>query len=159
MQHKKFWNNCLKVIKDNLDKSVYETWFEPIQASKFENNVLQLQVPSMFFYEYIEAHYIHLLKNTIKKEIGNNVRLEYNILVDKNEESRTPYTVNIPTQNKLYSQNNETGINITKNKILNPFKTPDLNNIEIDPNLNSHYTFDNYVEGKSNKIVVTITKI
>lgn len=56
------WNNCLKVIKDNVPSNSFKTWFEPITPVKLENYVLTIQVPSPFFYEYLEEQYLDILK-------------------------------------------------------------------------------------------------
>ena len=56
------WNNCLKFIKDNIQIQAYKTWFEPIKPIKFEDNILSVQVPSKFFYEWLEEHYVKILK-------------------------------------------------------------------------------------------------
>ena len=79
--HEGIWNACLKVIKDNIPAPAYNTWFAPIIPVKLENNVLMIQVPSHFFYEWLEEHYITLLKKVIKKELGNEGRLEYSIVM------------------------------------------------------------------------------
>ena len=63
------WENCLSVIKDNVSLQSFKTWFEPITPLKLSNNVLTIQVPSQFFYEWLEEHYISLLRKTIKKEM------------------------------------------------------------------------------------------
>ena len=70
------WGNCLKVIKDNIPSISFKTWFEPIVPLKLENNILTIQVPSPFFYEYIEEQYIDLLGKILRKELGNDVKLE-----------------------------------------------------------------------------------
>ena len=74
------WNNCLKIIKDNINEHSFKTWFEPIKPVKIENNILTIQVPSPFYFEWLEEHYIDLLRKTIKKELGANGQLEYNII-------------------------------------------------------------------------------
>ena len=56
------WNNCLEFINDNIQPQAYKTWFEPIFAVKLNNNVLSIQVPSKFFYEWLEEHYVKILK-------------------------------------------------------------------------------------------------
>ena len=61
------WSNCLDIIKDNVSPQSYRTWFQPIKAVKLKGDVLTIQVPSQFFYEWLEQHYIDLLKKTIKK--------------------------------------------------------------------------------------------
>ena len=61
-QHEQLWSRCLSVIKDNLSESLYSTWFAPIVALQYENNIIVLQVPSQFFVEFIEEKYIDLLR-------------------------------------------------------------------------------------------------
>ena len=73
--HIEVWERCLKVIKDNINYQSFKTWFSPIKSVRLDNNVLTIQVPSQFFYEWLEEHYIHLLKKTIKSELGNTGRL------------------------------------------------------------------------------------
>ena len=47
----KIWENCLRIIKDNVSSQSFKTWFEPIKPIKLQNKVLTIQVPSQFFYE------------------------------------------------------------------------------------------------------------
>ena len=65
--HESAWESCLKVIKDNISLQAFKTWFEPIVPVKLEGQVLTIQVPSHFFYEWLEQHYITLLRKVIKK--------------------------------------------------------------------------------------------
>ena len=81
------WNSCLSVIKDNVSLQSFKTWFEPIKPVKLTKEVLTIQVPSQFFYEWLEEHYIILLKKTIKKELGPQGRLEYSIVMENAETS------------------------------------------------------------------------
>ena len=75
--HEEVWERCLEVIKDNVSLQSYKTWFEPIKPIKVADDTLTIQVPSQFFYEWLEEHYISLLKKTVKKELGDEGRLEY----------------------------------------------------------------------------------
>ena len=60
------WNNCLSFVKDNIQLQAYKTWFEPIIPIKLQDNILSVQVPSKFFYEWLEAvSYTHLTLPTI----------------------------------------------------------------------------------------------
>ena len=79
--HVEIWNSCLSVIKDNVTEQGYKTWFEPIVPLSLTDNVLTLQVPTQFFYEYLEVHYIDLLKTVIKRFVGAKGKLEYRIPV------------------------------------------------------------------------------
>jgi chromosomal replication initiator protein len=77
------WSNCLKIIKDIVEWQHFKTWFEPINPVELKTNVLMIQVPSQFFYEYLEEHYVNLLAKTLKRELGKDARLEYRIYTDR----------------------------------------------------------------------------
>ncbi|TAE39821.1 MAG: chromosomal replication initiator protein DnaA [Sphingobacteriales bacterium] len=147
------WENCLQVIKDNIPNQSYKTWFEPITALRLEGSILTIQVPSLFFYEWLEEHYVGLLRKTIKKYLGDEGRLEYNIVVEKSS-SRIPYTTNMPSSgNGAEGKRQSIPMPITLNKdIRNPFIIPGLKKLQVDPQLNPNYTFDNFIEGDCNRL-------
>lgn len=147
------WNSCLQVIKDNIPAQSYKTWFEPVKAVRLEGNVLTIQVPSLFFYEWLEEHYVGLLRKTIKKHLGENGRLEYNIVVEKSSTSN-PYTTNMPSNgNGAEGKKQSMPIPVALNKdIKNPFVIPGLKKLQVDPQLNQNYTFDNFIEGECNRL-------
>ncbi len=147
------WQSCLKLIKDNVNPQSFKTWFEPIKPIKLENKVLTIQVPSQFFYEWLEEHYVTLLRKTLKQELGPSSRLEYNIIVENGASGNKPYTINVPTNNAARSEQNEVGLplNISTN-IKNPFIIPGLKKVNIDSQLNPNYTFENFIEGDCNRL-------
>jgi len=147
------WENCLKVIRDNVSLQSFKTWFEPIKPIKVEDSVLTIQVPSQFFYEWLEEHYIGLLKKVIKKELGNEGRLEYSIVMENNSSNSKPYTVKLPASNKQDVKNPMVSMPIDiNNSIRNPFVIPGLKKINVDSQLNPNYSFDNFVEGECNRL-------
>ncbi len=150
----KVWSNCLEVIKDNVPLQAFKTWFAPIKAVKLKSNILTIQVPSQFFYEWLEEHYIELLKKTIRKEIGPDAKLEYSIIMENNKNSSNPYTVKIPTTDKRAIKNRPVAmpLDISSNPIRNPFIIPGLRKVNVDSNLNPNYSFENFVEGDCNRL-------
>ena len=155
---KAVWDNCLRVIKDNISLQSFKTWFEPIKPVKLEDNVLTIMVPSQFFYEWLEEHYINLLKKTIKKELGSEGRLEYSIIMDNTSNGTTqPYTVKYPTSHRKSTVNPPVNMPIDLNKgsskeIPNPFIIPGLKKINVNSQLNENYSFENFVEGDCNRL-------
>ena len=146
------WENCLRIIKDNVPAQSFKTWFEPIKAIKLENKILTIQVPSLFFYEWLEEHYVSLLRRTIKHYLGVEGRLEYNIIMEKAEEKK-PYTINIPTSSNGELRNQAVPMPVNINaSIQNPFVIPGLKKVNIDPQLNPKYSFDNFIEGDCNRL-------
>src|ERR1700677_2948423 len=128
------WGNCLKIIRDNVSLQSFKTWFDPIKPVKLSNNVLTIQVPSQFFYEWLEEHYITLLKKIIKKELGATGRLEYSIVMENNKNNvGKPYTVKVPTTNKKELKNPSVSmpIDLNQNTIRNPFIIPGLKKINV----------------------------
>ena len=147
------WENCLKIIKDNVPTQSFKTWFEPIKALKLDGSVLTIQVPSLFFYEWLEEHYVNLLRKTIKHELGADARLEYNIVVDNATANSKAQTINIPASPNGELKNPSVPIPVTvPSSIRNPFVIPGLKKINIDSQLNSKYSFDNFVEGDCNRL-------
>lgn len=152
--HEKKWNDCLMVIKDNISLQTFNTWFAPILPIKLEDSVLTIQVPSHFFYEWLEEHYIGLLKRVIKKELGIEGRLEYSIIMENNQTNSKPYTVKLPGSNKGSLRNSPVTVplNVNEKQIKNPFIIPGLKKVNVDSNLNPSYSFENFVEGDCNRL-------
>ncbi len=149
------WEKCLVIIKDNLSFRSYQTWFEPVKAVSLVDSVLTLQVPSQFFYEWLEEHYVELLGKTIKRVLGKEGRLEYRIMMESN--SRKPASVNMPgsTNGKPGKDSNYVDMPLKwddPHSIKTPYAIPGLKRMQIDPQLNSNYIFDNYVEGDCNRV-------
>ncbi len=151
------WEKCLTIIKDNVNLRSFQTWFEPIKAVSLNEQILTLQVPSQFFYEWLEEHYVELLGKTIKRLLGKEGRLEYRILMESKATYRNPASVNIPAS--IYSKppkdNNYVDMPLKwddPSNIKTPYAIPGLKRVQIDPQLNSNYTFENYVEGDCNRV-------
>lgn len=153
--HERVWNNCLNVIKDNVPSISFRTWFEPIVPLKLESDVLTIQVPSPFFYEYLEEQYIDILRKVIKKELGPEAKLEYNVVMQNNSYSNSkPYTVKFPAKNSKEIKNIPVSVPLdaTENTIKNPFVIPGLKKLDIDPRLNPENSFENFIEGECNRL-------
>jgi len=151
-KHIEVWSNCLKVIKDNVPPMTFRTWFMPINPKGIENDTLTLEVPSHFFYEYLEEHFINILKMTLQKEMGPKAKLEYDVLVKNNSFANGAITLNYPETNKYVTKNKEANVPKGSNPIKNPFVIPGIQKVHIDPQLNPNYTFENFIEGECNRL-------
>lgn len=152
--HKTVWERCLNVIKDNVPNSSFKTWFEPIEPVNLEKQVLTIQVPSAFFYEYLEEQFIDILRKTLRMVLGNGAKLEYKVVMG-NQNSNQPYTVNYPTNNNSKLQNKPLTVPLKaeeKESIKNPFVIPGIQKLKIDPQLKPDNTFENFVEGDCNRL-------
>jgi len=153
-RHVQVWANCLSVIRDNTTASTFKTWFEPIVPLKLERSVLTLQVPSHFFFEYLEEKYIDLLSKTLRKEIGPDAKLEYNIVMQQNVLANPPVTYKLPSTKAPIVHNKpiQMPINVSKEQIVNPHVIPGIQKLQVDPHLKPTLTFDNFIEGECNRL-------
>src|SRR6476469_5184503 len=149
----KIWIECLDIIKDIVEWQHFKTWFEPIKAVELKNNILVIQVPSQFFYEYLEEHYVNLMAKTLRRILGKEARLEYRIRVDSGNHQSKPLTMDVPTHGYKTFSNNEMDFPlIIHNPVKNPFVIPGLKKMQIDPQLNHAYTFETFIEGDCNRV-------
>ncbi len=143
-KHNELWEKCLDIIEDNVNYQTLNTWFKPIVPISVEGSTLIIQVPSQFFYEWLEEHFIDLIAKTIKRVIGPEAKLEYRIPVDQNTDVR------------VSSNNNSLpafqGNTLTQNQISNPFAYPGIVGSTIESQLNQSFTFENFIEGECNRV-------
>ena len=150
--HEIIWNGCLDIIRDIVEWQHFKTWFDPIKPIELKENVLLIQVPSQFFYEYLEEHYISLLAKSLKRLLGKEARLEYRIMVDSGTTNNG--TIDLPASNsyKTYTNNEVDFPLVLNNPVKNPFVIPGLKKVQIDSQLNPIYTFDSFIEGDCNRV-------
>ncbi|SHI97107.1 chromosomal replication initiator protein DnaA [Mesonia phycicola] len=148
------WESCLSFIQDNITPQAYKTWFEPIKAVKLTDNALSIQVPSKFFYEWLEEHYVKLLKVSLTKELGDHAKLVYVIKMENTYGNKQPFTEKIPSSQRsnVSSQEVDVPLKGKSPELKNPFIIPGIRNVKIDSQLNPNYSFDNFLEGDSNRL-------
>ena len=143
----KVWSKCLEFIKDNITEQQFNTWFVPLVPVELEGNALKIKVPSRFFYEWLEENFISLLKSAMTFTLGVNSRLVY--IVDNPLTKEQLPSTNRPELAKqtltLATETKDPGLK-------NPFVIPGIREITVDPQLNLHQNFDNFVEGASNRL-------
>ena len=127
------WAQCQQILRDNLSQSAYQTWFAPVVAVQWQDNVLVLQVKSQFIVEYIEENYLNLLSRVLRKVFGPQLQLEYRVLMAGD-------AINVPSSPVQSS---------AASAPLAVAKAP----VEAwDSQLNTQYTFDNFIKGEPNKL-------
>ena len=141
------WNKCLAFITNNVGEQSFNTWFSPIKPVKLVGNVLTIQVPSQFFYEYLEEHYVYLLRAAIDQELGREGRLEYSVVMDNGNETSKPYTVNLPNKASSSKSTNRQNTNYSS-----PFDLKYIDQSSRESHINAAYEFENYIEGDCNRL-------
>lgn len=148
------WEECLSFIEDNIKPQAFKTWFEPIKPIKVSGEVLTVQVPSKFFYEWLEEHYIKLLRVALVRELGKDAKLVYEVKMENAYSSNSPQIIKIPSSNRtqLKSQDVTVPLGLKKRELKNPFVIPGLQKVKIESQLNPNYNFASFVEGDSNRL-------
>ncbi len=154
--HVTVWNKCLSVIRGRIDAQAFSTWFEPIVPLRVEGgNVLLIQVPTQYFYEWLEEHFLDALKEAIEQQLGPGARLEYSIIVDQGNAQNKPQTVQLPTRKTTGPSHGPNGARIartTAEMITNPFESKVLTQDYQAAQLNASYSFESYIEGACNRL-------
>ncbi|MCU0341420.1 MAG: chromosomal replication initiator protein DnaA [Spirosomaceae bacterium] len=141
------WEKCLHVIKANVPEQSFKTWFEPIIPAHLHGKTLTIQVPSQFFYEWLEENYVHVLRRALDYAIGREGQLEYSIIVDTGGDRQPPIKVQVPTHSPDMME--------AKRKAAEPHLPPPPKSTdasELEMYLNPSYSFDNYIEGDCNRL-------
>lgn len=145
------WNACLELIKEKVNTQSVKTWFEPIVPLHLRAGKLTVQVPSQFFYDWLEEHYYSVITSTITRVLGKDAQLEYTLGSDEPiEETEVNVTLPPPrTERKAFPPQPDTFMppgpstpSITLGSAQPVFQT----------SLNPRYTFENYIKGDSNQL-------
>ena len=150
-RHISVWTNCLNFIQQNIDPKQFNLWFKPIKPVSLVESTLTVEVPSEFFREYLEGAYLDLLKAALKKELGTAAKLNYLVTPVQRQQSLVyPASHGNAPVNKTISV--ET---YTKAGNPGPFVFPGMQRVQVNPQLNPVYCFENLVVGECNKMGFT----
>lgn len=138
------WDNALALIRENVSQQQYDTWFRPIVFESFDDakKTLLVQVPSPFVYEYLEENYVDLLIKVLHRTFCKGIRLNYRVVTDKEHK----LSQDIESDPADIEQKPRTRANQS------PTPLDAAQPQQIDPQLNPHLSFANYIEGASNKL-------
>lgn len=138
------WDNALALIRENVSQQQYDTWFRPIVFESFDDakKTLLVQVPSPFVYEYLEENYVDLLIKVLHRTFCEGIRLNYRVVTDKEHK----LSQDIESDPADIEQKPRTRANQS------PTPLDAAQPQQIDPQLNPHLSFANYIEGASNKL-------
>src|SRR5574344_155031 len=147
---KVLWEQCMRLFRENVTEQQYVTWFQPLVLESFntDTRTLLVQVSSSYVYEYLEQYYAALMEKVFVRIFGTGVRLTYRVLTDKAHklttvvEAEQPVEIDVPQQKKEINKA--------------PSELDAAMPQELNPQLELHKTFQNYIEGNSNKLPRTV---
>ena len=116
------WHQILELLKERIEASAFETWFEPTTYIGQDKDCLYVKVPNAYFRDWLSFHYTEIINQCSQELFGQNFDIKYIF-----DETPSPFMRGSPEQRKT-----ECG--------------PLLN-----PNLNPNYTFETFVVGSCNQ--------
>lgn len=125
------WNLCTSLIKKEISLMSFNTWFAPIKVLELTDSTIKIQLPDLFYWEWIEQHYSGLLHKSLKKSIGHDVKVDYIIVKEVDV---------VPLPEPVLEE------------IPSPKAVIELSSSDIESNLNPKYTFDNFIKGEGNQL-------
>lgn len=140
-EYQTLWNKCLNVIKDNVPAEVFDTWFVPIVPLSYEDKKFTIEVPTHFYYEYMEAKFLPVMKATLQRVMGEGTTLNYQIKV-VGEAKDGDGMITLPAGGEIPST--------AKKSVEIPSLFESKARQDWNSHLNPKYNFDNYFGGTSN---------
>lgn len=158
------WGACLEIIRENVTLQAYKVWFEPIKPLRLEEATLTIQVPSQFFYEWIEEHYYALVRKTVVQVLGDRAQLVYHAVGEAAAEAPQDRVITLPV--RTADRAVETPQRRVGGQTFSPFTSPTFQpgKAQQSPeppaqsNLNARYTFENFITGECNQLAYAAAK-
>lgn len=147
---KALWDDCLHLIKENVTEQQYRTWFDPIVFEQYndDSRTLLVQVPSMYVYEYLEQYYVGLLSKVLTRCFGQSVQLTYRVVTDKQH----GLSQDVEAEEAVGIDLVPASQRVNKAPTMLDAAVPQ----ELNPQLDTHKTFQSFIEGDSNKLPRTV---
>ena len=131
------WQQCAERLQQELPAQAFNTWIRPLQA-EVAGDELALYAPNRFVYNWIDERY-RMRIETILSELGHaaySVQLKVGAMPSAPASNDKPQAEPRPVQK---------GFTIAK-------QTNQTTQFVHESGLNSRFTFENFVEGKSNQL-------
>lgn len=133
-----FWGKCVDQLKSELSPQLINMWVIPLQAY-FENDTLRLLAPNQFVMDWVEKNFLDRIKE-VAKQVANNDQLSVSISIGTKKKS---------------AENRSEKFNEASNRLVKE----GVNELDEgfservrESKLNPNFTFETFVEGKSNQI-------
>lgn len=128
------WEECLKYVKAAVPAQTFSTWFLPLKPISVNKDVLYIQVPNKFFFDWIDTHYGDLLQKAVYEVAGNGIKIRYTIMLSDDNSEQIPLGYPVSEINEGVRTDTKAGL------------------IEKEAKINENYTFEKFVEGSGNQL-------
>ena len=162
------WSQCQTQLQNELPEQQYNTWIRPLKLKYFDgdndrfndpsnDDVIELLAPNRFVEDWVKSKFLNRIEELFHQLSGSGVVLGI---------SASPANAPQYKQQTEYSSQTKTDAVIAEEKLSVSVK-PDIDSKEdidapsilrsaaetsLRTNLNNEFTFDSFVEGKSNQL-------
>jgi chromosomal replication initiator protein len=119
------WKQAQEQIKERLGLTIFETWISPLKAVSGSQDLMVLEAPDTFFRDWVKKNYSLIIEEAFSSAGLGKIKVEV--------EAGSAAIENIAPEPPVRNQ-----INANRDH-------------QYDLNLNSRYTFENFVIGPSNR--------
>ncbi|MBN1689321.1 MAG: chromosomal replication initiator protein DnaA [Candidatus Omnitrophica bacterium] len=120
------WVKIKSVLSRELSDQSFKTWFEPVLCNYLDDQLIKLEVPDQYYGNWLKSHYHEIIASACEEVVGKRLSIEF---------------VSAPKPNKKEPLPAKP-----------PFQDISKHGGEIiGPNLNSRYTFEDFVIGPGNR--------
>ncbi|MEO8166697.1 MAG: chromosomal replication initiator protein DnaA [bacterium] len=150
-QAERVWSACLAILGENVNSQSFKTWFEPIAPISLKGGLLTVQVPSQFFFDWLEEHFEGMIRGTVVRVLGKDATLEYEITKEETALEPEPEAATPPPpkpEKRSYPPQPES----FRNSPAISSRRNDSTNAAYQTFLNPRYTFENFIKGESNQL-------
>jgi len=75
---KELWNEVLSIVSSKIPPQSFKTWLEPTKGVSIKGNSLFVDVPNMFFVDWIEEHYRNIIDSAFDSIVGDTISIKFN---------------------------------------------------------------------------------
>lgn len=122
----KIWNDCLDKLQSSLGKMSFDTWIAPLNLKSLEEQTITLEVPDIFFKQWVETNYLPKIKETLNQLTLKDFRVNFEV-----------------NPNLLKKRTNKIFRSIHKS-----FREAPQDSLRLNP----RFTFNNFITGASNRM-------
>jgi chromosomal replication initiator protein len=137
------WSKCLNRLEQTLSDQQLNTWIRPLQVSEQDQRITLL-APNRFVLDQVRQNFQQQICQILDDISPQQIQLLLEI-GSHSQQAITPPPADVPAPITPPQPTQHTASFITE-------RSPPVAHSRTDNNLNSSFTFDNYVEGKSNQL-------
>lgn len=124
-------------LESELSSQQFNTWIRPLQSIETSDSI-RLLAPNQFVLNWVKNNHLGQITNIVNEISGDKYRLVHLEIGTRAKEKKSAFQ---PATNNIYAQNS-----------FSPNTAQDRVELPMFSNLNSDFTFDTFVEGKSNQL-------